>query len=919
MNNKGIILAALLLGMNGVVSAQQVYTGSSVETIQESAIKLVADGHYYAAKLSLERYLSEAGGDKKLAKDAEALRLVCDYALRTPGTADAISAWLDRNSSNAYHSILRTLRGNLLVMEERYEEVNDLEYTPFMYPVSLLQEESKLYCAILAIHRSDYGKAQKLLNDLMDNEKYYVDCDYYLAYIKYVKGDFKGAFSGFSATSTSPKYKNNASLYAADCCVRSGSNKQALDYLGAVKDNGENSDIIYRIKGEAYYGLENYSEAAKMFERAHANDRTSLYKQGMSYLRLKQYGKAADYLSKSAGSSKDVMAQSAWLNAGNAYLKVQKKRQAQMAFKQASSDTSDKTMSEEAAYNYALTLHDGAPLGFGESVTAFEGFLNKYPNSKYNSVITKHLTEVYFTTKNYSAALSSIEKIKKPSKEILNAKQRVLYNLGIQSFTSTDYKAAKNYMAKSIVMGNVDEESFCESYLIKGESEYRLGDYKSALVDLKQFTNIAPSSAKNYAYASYSIGYSYFKLQDYSNSLIHFQKYVGNPLYNGKEVDKQILSDAYNRIGDCYMSRRKYNDANANYQKSLDVSDINGDYSLFQQAYIAGLKGQYTRKIELLNKMSASYAGSVYTADALYEKGRSYVQIGDKQGASSAFSKIINDYPQSANARKACNELAMIQYESGETNAAVKSYLRVIDEYPNTAEAQTALSNLKDVYVSQGKVNEYKTLSAKAGKPLSQDELETLLHDAAVKAVMNNDNVAAQKYYGQLKAQTTSESVRLEAQVGEARAAYAARDYAATIKLADAILADGSKVAPEIQAEIRMARAESYLVQKQNKKAVDDLNILAKDTHVIYGAQATVRLAQYAYDTKQYESAENCLVNFIDSGTPHTYWLARAFVLLSDVCARQGRDVEAQQYLVSLKSNYTENEEINRMIEERLK
>ena len=102
MNNKKFILAALLLGMTGIVSAQQVYTGSSVETIQESAIKLVADGHYYAAKLSLERYLCEAGHDRKLAKDAEALRLVCDYALRTPGTADAISAWLDRNSSNVY-------------------------------------------------------------------------------------------------------------------------------------------------------------------------------------------------------------------------------------------------------------------------------------------------------------------------------------------------------------------------------------------------------------------------------------------------------------------------------------------------------------------------------------------------------------------------------------------------------------------------------------------------------------------------------------------------------------------------------------------------------------------------------------------------------------------------------------------------
>lgn len=919
MNNKKIILAALLLGMTGVASAQQVYTGTSVETVQESAMKLVADGHYYAAKLSLDRYLSEPSRDKKLKQDAEALRLVCDYALRTSGTADAIGAWLDHNSTSPYHDVLTTLRGNLLIMEERYEEVNEFEYTPFMYPTSLLQDESKLYCAILNIHRSDYAKAQSLLNDLMNNEKYYVDGDYYLSYIKYVQGDFKGAYSGFAASSTSPKYKNTASLYAADCCVRTGNDQQGLNYLGAVAETADNVDEICRIKGEAYFGLQQYSNAVKMFERSKSSDRTSLYKQGISYMQLKQYFKAAECLSQSAGTSTDVMAQSALLNAGNAYLNVSKKRQAQLAFLQASKINADKSIAEEAAYNYALTLHDGAPLGFGESVTAFEGFLNKYPNSKYASAISKHLTEVYFSTKNYSAALASVEKIKKPSDEILNAKQRILYNLGIQSFTSADYKSAKAYMAKSIVMGNMDEESFCESYLIKGESEFRLGDYQSALIDLKQFANIAPASARNYAYASYSIGYSYFNLKDYSNALNHFQKYVKNPLTDNEGVNGPILSDAYNRIGDCYMSRRNYNDANANYQLALNASSANGDYSLYQQAYIAGLRGSYTRKVELLNTMCEKYPTSVYFADALYEKGRSYVHSGDKKAAADVFSRIVNDYPQSANARKACNELAMIQYDSGDTNEAVKSYLRVVEDYPNTAEAQTALSNLKDVYVNQGKVNEYKALAAKVGKPLSQDELETILHDAAVKAMMNKDYVSAQNYYGQLKSQTTSETTRIDAQINEVRAAYAAKDYTSTINLATAILADGSKVAPEVQAEIRMARAESYFVQKQNKKAVDDLNILSKDAHVVYGAQATVRLAQYAFDTKQYESAEKCLVNFIDSGTSHTYWLARAFVLLSDVCAKQGRDVEAQQYLISLKSNYTENDEINKMIADRLK
>jgi predicted negative regulator of RcsB-dependent stress response len=101
--------------------------------------------------------------------------------------------------------------------------------------------------------------------------------------------------------------------------------------------------------------------------------------------------------------------------------------------------------------------------------------------------------------------------------------------------------------------------------------------------------------------------------------------------------------------------------------------------------------------------------------------------------------------------------------------------------------------------------------------------------------------------------------------------------------------------------------------------AVADYQVLTRDTSTQYGAQAIVELSQYAYDTKQYKSAEEILNRFVNSGTSHTYWLARAFVLLSDVFAQTDRTIEARQYLLSLKSNYTESEEINKMIEERLK
>jgi predicted negative regulator of RcsB-dependent stress response len=110
----------------------------------------------------------------------------------------------------------------------------------------------------------------------------------------------------------------------------------------------------------------------------------------------------------------------------------------------------------------------------------------------------------------------------------------------------------------------------------------------------------------------------------------------------------------------------------------------------------------------------------------------------------------------------------------------------------------------------------------------------------------------------------------------------------------------------------------AYLHTGNVDGALADWTQLSADTRTVYGAEAAVRLAQHSYESQQYQAAESLLLSFIDSGTPHAYWLARGFILLADVYSATDRKVEAREYLLSLKSSYSENEEINKMIEERL-
>jgi TolA-binding protein len=126
------------------------------------------------------------------------------------------------------------------------------------------------------------------------------------------------------------------------------------------------------------------------------------------------------------------------------------------------------------------------------------------------------------------------------------------------------------------------------------------------------------------------------------------------------------------------------------------------------------------------------------------------------------------------------------------------------------------------------------------------------------------------------------------------------------------------RLSPEIAAEARLLRAKTYLVQSEITKAEVDLITLSKDTRTIYGAEANYLLAQLHFDNKDYDKAEKELTDFIKKGTTHQYWLARAFVLLSDVYIKKGDDFQARQYLLNLQKNYKGKDDIAPMISERL-
>ena len=645
---------------------------------QQTAVKMVADGHYRGAKQELERFLDEEDEEAKGREQAEALMLVCDYVLGVPGTADQMSEWTEENALSPYVEVLRVFSRNLLVKERRFDEAlasffEDMEkgvslQTPLAYPLTGLSDEAYSY-----------------------------------------------------------------------------------------------QEVLYRLAGEKLYDEGKYDQAIGYLEMGEKT-RTSQYKQGMCYYQMGQWEKAIATLEESTGGAEDEMAQNAWLHAGIAALQLQNKTEAQKAFVWAQSMTANQVLREQAFYNYALTLHEQQS---PQTVSVMEDFLKQFPTSKYATPVSQCLTEVYMQKKDYSKALNVINKVQTPNADTQADKQKVLYQLAFEELNKKHLQDALTYATQAVALGNQDTEAYAESYYIKGDCNYQLGNYQQAANDLNTAINLGQQTPsrklKNNDYALYSLGYAQFKQQLYNAAITQFQRVLA--MEGTTASASSMKADSYNRIGDCYLNMRNYAEANANYALAKKTYHALGDYAMLQQAYIEGLNGNYDKKIEMINQMMAEYPSSTLGGKALYEQGRAYVLSGKEDDAAAVFGSIAVRYPHSEYAQKAGEEMA---------------------------------------------------------------------------------------------------------------------NMAANIAIQDSIAA-------------------------------------AQEAQAIELAKAPVVQAQMLYNEGKYQEAEQVLNKAIDEGISKPYWLAKAFVLLSDVYRAEGRAVEAKQTLESLKANYKEDDDIQALIEERLR
>lgn len=159
----------------------------------------------------------------------------------------------------------------------------------------------------------------------------------------------------------------------------------------------------------------------------------------------------------------------------------------------------------------------------------------------------------------------------------------------------------------------------------------------------------------------------------------------------------------------------------------------------------------------------------------------------------------------------------------------------------------------------------------------------------------------------------------LKARMGVIRAGRETARHDDVIKAADAVTAS-SGIGNDDLTEAIFSRAIALNATGETLRALSDWESIADNTSSLFGIQSACHAGEYYLKHNELKKAERMAKEAANADSPHTYWIARGFILLSDVYNAQGDKYKARQYLEALRDNYQGSEsDIMEMIESRLK
>ncbi len=260
-----------------------------------------------------------------------------------------------------------------------------------------------------------------------------------------------------------------------------------------------------------------------------------------------------------------------------------------------------------------------------------------HPEFKKMDGVVYYLGECLYEEELNTAALKMYKYLikKYPDSEFVSG---ALFGLEKASYKEGNYKDALTIYYR--ILKKLNNQSIIDAArYYAGQSHYYLGNYDSAI---EIFKNISGNS-EYYDGALYTTGLSHLKRKSISTAIEYLKKIVGLPIISGER--RRIVDDARLTLGYIYYEMSLFKEAGKLF------SGVSDRHESYQDALLAlgwaTLKiGNFQETIRPLLKLVELFPESANAEESYFLLGQAYIMLGQFDNSIAAYRKITELFPQ---------------------------------------------------------------------------------------------------------------------------------------------------------------------------------------------------------------------------------------------------------------------------------
>jgi TolA-binding protein len=522
-------------------------------------------------------------------------------------------------------------------------------------------------------------------------------------------------------------------------------------------------------------------------------------------------------------------------------------------------------------------------------------------NEKNESIYWR--AESYYKSNNYTQAESNFQAYLNTGSNAGNLEGQAVYGLAYCAFSRQQYKLAETHFLRYInAYKNQPAAVSADAYARLGDCYFYNRRLSEAEEAYNQSARIMPSAGD---YALFRKGYVLGLQRDYTGKINLMDKLLAD------YPESPYVPDALYEKGRTYMLLENGDAAINTYQNLWNRFPESGN------ARKAGLQigllhfkaNRPENAAEAYKKIIEKYPGSEEAVTAVQDLKSVYLDMNDINGYAQYIQSLGGAVKFDVTEQDSLTYLAAERFfMRNNVQQARNGMINYLQSFPDGAFSTNAHYYLGQTYYREkdypAAKQEFQKVIDAGNNRFTEESL------ARLAGLLYNDGNydGALPYYERLQNTAENKSGREEGALGMIRSAAHLQKSNLVVTSANLLLKEGISD-PGITEEAKYYRAKALLELGEKILAEKDLQDLSKDTRTTFGAEAKYLLAQNYFDNKQTDRAKTVISDYIKQGTPHAYWLARSFILMSDICLSEGDKLQARQYLESLQNSYTNRDD----------